>query len=350
MNGRNRDCQTTSLLELIDWQRNFFNNDYASVKDVFISDKFLVRSIKHLIRVRPKHISLAVSYCDEKRGDDFFFNLLIKMCHKKIPALIFRLIKNGLIQVEKLYHLGVPNDLFSEFHEEELEYGFIRESIEYAIKSDDIERTREFYSKGILSGNENGKWSIYEWSKKPKSLSFLSLSAHFGSILCFKYLLCLGATVDQGVIQSVLFSYDKEILRIIPIENPVPTSIISQAIYENKSDISQDFLIEENGFIEPKLHHLSVLLDFPQYRIDKDHLIRVLVKLDRNGFRNAFYCLLGLFDKYFLPNLPFFHLLLMYSIIKMDLEILKYLTLHGGNINDDVIHVSIFLINVSNQQ
>ena len=187
-----------------------------------------------LPRFRPhqleRAVRLSVDYCQNKVFKQ-------KLLEKSIecPVMIFRLYKRGFFVFEEIepclrdrnsylfcYYFRqeinhfesfiqnkrIPNDFEDEFlespgHLEQLiEFGFLPSSIEYCLKYDDIDVLRDM----TISNEKCAKWSLFEWSCKPKYLDLLSFSGYFGSIKCFKQLILNKYEISNEVISMVVCS------------------------------------------------------------------------------------------------------------------------------------------------
>ena len=199
-----------------------------------LDEDFFADRIIMLPRFRPHHleraVELSVDYCQNKVFKQ-------KLLEKSIecPVLIFRLFKRGVFVFEEIepflrdrnsylfcYYFRqeiihfesfirnkrIPNDFEDEllenrYHLDQLiEFGFLSSSIEYCLKYDVIDVFRDM----TISNEKYAKWSLFEWSCKPKYLDLLSFSGFFGSIKCFKQLILNEYEISNEVISMVVCS------------------------------------------------------------------------------------------------------------------------------------------------
>jgi len=83
---------------------------------------------------------------------------------------------------------------------EMIQFGFQIGSFGYSLKFDLDQELLEILNDGKIA--EEIQWSPFEWSRKPKYLSLISVACHFGSFKCFQILLSSGALLSENLVYS----------------------------------------------------------------------------------------------------------------------------------------------------
>jgi len=205
---------------------------FGEGNEIIIDDmEFCVDRIVMLTKIRPhqleKAVRLSIEYC---KLSDFWRKLLEKS--NECPVLIYQLYKRGILlfgeiktfligrgsfllcyyfrkEIEnfmifienKRKPFGIDDSFFENENDNDqmIEYGFLPSSIEYILKYDVIDDLSVF---GNL--NQEARWSIFEWSYKPKYFDLLSFAGFFGSIKCFKHLLMNRLLINENVLSMVV--------------------------------------------------------------------------------------------------------------------------------------------------
>jgi len=228
---------------MIAFEKCLYGDDDIEPVFDFENLDFCIDRIIKLPSFRPFRFEVAVELCSKycRKNQVFRQKLLVKAID--YPALIFRLYKKGVFNIEELEPLidgGRPfllrfyfrreikflgfdyrktselpklDEVFFQNDEnidQMIEYGFLPSSIEYCLKYDDISIFREI----CIKNRKCVKWSPFEWSIKPVSLDFLSFSGFFGSIKCFKHLLLNGYDINDRVRSSVVCSGSMDLFHL----------------------------------------------------------------------------------------------------------------------------------------
>ena len=201
---------------------------------LFVSDQLVLVPL-----IRPFCIDKIVDFVLKINDSTFRRNLLQKGLFKS-PILIHRLCERGFYSIEEvssylsehmiptallIFLNYIPQNMiilkkvvfsnsFSKFADQfikkpellddYLKYGFKKGSIEYSIKYDDLNMLKYFTSLPSFQKDQQIDWGYIEWSSKPHSLSMISVSAFFGSINCFKYLMLNGFSINLAVARSAV--------------------------------------------------------------------------------------------------------------------------------------------------
>jgi len=251
------DLEIPSYLEdIVKFQDMFSRPPSEENIPIIESDGEIIYYISVLVRIRPFELERIAKICLEygKRGEKFQ-SALIKMLSYDNMRLVYELFLAGfcdfgiilgylrhyrnfyshlyffkenpsfLGKIQKLHSKVKYQDSFFQKYSKELitnertrdeyiNYGAQKNSIEYALKYDEIEilhnssANPDFDIQGVI------EWSPFEWSLKPDDLNYLTVSAHFGSINCFKALLMKGSIVNQKVFFCSLHSGNFDIVHI----------------------------------------------------------------------------------------------------------------------------------------
>jgi len=205
---------------------------FGDGKEININDiEFFVDRIVMLPKIRPHKLDEAVRLSLEYSQFEGFHQRILEKIHQ-CPVLIFQLFKRGILNFEEIkpflkdfrsfllhyyFHkeidgferiiktMSKPYDFDVSIIKDEsdidllIEFGFLPSSIEYILKYDVLDDLKCFR---IL--DQEIKWSLFEWSMKPKHLDLLSFSGFFSSIKCFKHLLMNGFVINEKVISMVV--------------------------------------------------------------------------------------------------------------------------------------------------
>jgi len=202
------------------------DNDITQDFEIFDAD-FCAEHLARLPTLRPFSLEKSFRLCCKFCENEQFRELLLKKSSYYCPLLLYRLYKHGIYEIMKilltkgsfvsLYYFRKRIDDFENkikkipkmYQLEQsileddwemdllIEYGFSPSSIEYCMKYDDIDAFKQkiIYSSEIL--NQQAQWSPLEWSRDPKVYDFLSFSAYFGSINCFRHMLMNGWVINE---------------------------------------------------------------------------------------------------------------------------------------------------------
>ena len=136
---------------------------------------------------------------------------------------------NRLIDKEFLELLNINSNIINDF----INFGWVKNSIGYIIKFDDIEN----FQKLNFDFTQKIKWSYFEWSFQPYSLNFLSFSAHFGSIKIFKYLVLNNVEITDEDIISSISSNNIDIFSVLKSKFIFSEDLLAQACKYRHSDL-----------------------------------------------------------------------------------------------------------------
>jgi len=207
----------------------------------------LINKIIFFIGIRPLKIE---DYCISiaKINNFAFKNSVIEFGNRKCPKLLFELFKIGWISMDEIEReiLKYPTILcqmyfydihkifsqenydywgVSEFYEEKYvcapddhkdykSFGFPRNSVQYAIKYDEIDEFKNHCTVTGFDMDQELESNPFEWSEINRFLSLLAFSAHFGSIKCFKFLIMSGVEPIENDLDSVVFSGNLDIFHV----------------------------------------------------------------------------------------------------------------------------------------
>ena len=213
-----------SLENFIDFNE-LFDINYLNYEEFY----YLAVEIINFSKCRPFLQKQFVFFCLKLKKNindfNFFKSTLIKYGLIKNPYLILQLyfenffFENQILEILNIYsnfnsffyfknifksefnHLF--NDYFNpEIHNDELiEFGWSKKSIGFILKYDEIYKLQELNNFNIILN-----WSPFEISYEPNSKTLFSISCHFGSIRCIKFLLIQGFNINDDIIPSLIFS------------------------------------------------------------------------------------------------------------------------------------------------
>jgi len=241
---------------------NFETSDFYS----------LANEMVRFVRIRPFHLGNIVDSCLNINSEVFREQILcesIRIC----PVIAYHLHKAGYFTDKSVYsqlcikkellpslyfYRIIPNffkfvniqnqnqnEIESEFNRMNenlfsdncnklisyIENGFLPSSVAYSVKFDDIESFKTHSSGTNFNYEANIRWSIFEWSIKPVSLSCISFAAHFGSVRVFKYLISNGAKIDENVFFSSVSSGNMDIIHICQSYIPLYPQLLQAASF-----------------------------------------------------------------------------------------------------------------------
>ena len=325
----------------IEFDQYLFGENECDTYEIHDLD-FWVDRIVIYPSLRPLNLDKVVRLCVEYCKDQNFRKSLIRksLC---CPVLIYRLYKMGIFVMDDIRPMLIRQDAFiycyyfkkyiKDFDflmrkktlpkeygndyfnndnnvEEMIEYGFLKSSIEYCLKYDDIDVIRNLE----ICDNKEAKWSPFEWSKKPRILDLLSLSGFFGSIKCFKYLLANGYYIDDKVRSAVVCSGSSDLFHLCNGDMFFSEELIANTIVFSRLLFLQ-FLIENGVNRDIKINHKTPLHISTLY--GHISIVRYLVE---HG------CDMNSKDKQFRTALH-------YSSFKGHLNVVEYLVEHGCDMN-----------------
>jgi len=234
-------CEFESITRIQDslYEGNF---DILDVDTVYLPT--LAHTLVNLVEIRPFKLDEIANYCVFFMDVAEFFNVLVEKSIEQCNVLVYKLFNMGCISVSELFHFltkqkcifpyiyftqqiscydilanGAPDrKIFNEYCSKEYlnelkDFGFPNNSLEYIIKYDDVSGLLNKLSNPLM--DEHLKWTPFEWSKKPSSLSMIVFAAHFGSIHCYKVLLMNGYKVSEHVLKSIVFSGCHDMLHLL---------------------------------------------------------------------------------------------------------------------------------------
>jgi len=199
--------------------------------------------------------------------DDGFYQFFeieeqLNILHHYIPASYFipfihifdRFTKNFTKPNEHTYQLlQLKKDNYS-FLNELIQYGWPRKSIGYAIKYDDVEKLKEIYEQPSFKHLPSIDWSTFEWAKDPNTTDFWAITAYFGSLKCFRYLL-MNKKCPQGFTTSyAIMGGNLDIIRLCEYPQMVYSQYINVSIKCRMNDVFEWLLQNSNdAIIDPNL-------------------------------------------------------------------------------------------------
>jgi len=240
--------------EIIEIQQCLYNNK-LDLLPCFCSDySVLIDEIVFAPSIRPFLINDIVDWCVKHKDSfpDGFKCYLLKAGLRNCPSLVRKLMQKGYFCADEIldrlsyirirglcfYFFEIINDYagfvknfrykyskygFESFPVEEekesnsflLDYGFPKNSIEYALKYDDSSILNVYESDPSFSYSSNIKWSQFEWAFEPYSMDPLSVSAFFGSVKCFKRIMILSSATMASTMYCALCGGNIDIVSMI---------------------------------------------------------------------------------------------------------------------------------------
>lgn len=128
---------------------------------------------------------------------------------------------------------------------EEFELGFDVNSVEAAIKKDDLDQL------SILSIESDLRKNV---KLHRKEMSTISMAAYFGSLNVFKYLMLNGIPITVETAQNAVKGGNEEILQLVMEKNLDFSSLLKTAIEYHRNDIIK-WLIESGFYEQISLNH-----------------------------------------------------------------------------------------------
>jgi len=233
--------------DLISYEKLLFSDSPALEMEMVDDYGFVINRIVTFISLRPffldKTIRLIQKYCVNPQ----FKEELVANVSLSCPLIIHRLVGLGVIEQNEIrryfnmkdhfmlccyFRKSITDfrkiiekmgwnenvDLFLENDDkaidEMIEYGFPLGSLEYSLKFDDIDLLKKLLEDPDFFEYNGVDWNPFEWSLKPKQFDPLSITSHFGSIRCFKYLTLCGHEIKAYHIEQAIYSGSLEIFSI----------------------------------------------------------------------------------------------------------------------------------------
>jgi len=233
---------------LVSFEESLFCEQPTFCKVDIANVGFWVNRLVSLPSFRPLFLDQCVGLCKEYIENRDFRKEFLEQSVMKCPVLLYRLFLFGVYEFKEIEPLlnqhkcylacfyfrssiigfeefmekktipidfDEPINFFDDQLENKIQYGFIPSSIEYCLKYDDIDTLMSILQNNGVGNDGDVIWSPFEWCLKPESFDYLSVSGLFGSIYCFKYLLLNGYSVDEMVIQNVIFGGKIDIIHQI---------------------------------------------------------------------------------------------------------------------------------------
>jgi len=224
------------MQEFIDIEKQLFGEVLGFSNSNCVDSIFFLERIVGLPKYRPFSLDCVIELSQRFFKDSEFKMQLLELASVECPVLVYRLFKLGAFTFEEIreflnsdsvfillfYFRRIienfndllmmkkrPDDFDDYFVEDEskiddyLEYGFLSSSIEFCLKYDEIDVLKSILSVVPNMYQNTLKWSPFEWSKRPDSLSLLSFSGFFGSIRCFRQILMSGFVIDDYSRESI---------------------------------------------------------------------------------------------------------------------------------------------------
>jgi len=266
----------------LEFESSLYGNNPTFKRVQIVDVEFWIDRIVQFPSLRPllleKIVTLCVLYCEETCFREEF----LEKCVNKCNILVYRLYQLGVYmypEIEKI--LKKSNNTISYFYyrkeienfpqliqtldagsecdhsslinnsdlDSMIQYGFAPSTIEYCLKYDDIDNFRTLLHD--LSPFFNGciEWSLFEWSRIPDSYDYLSVSALFGSIRCFKHLLFHEYEIDDYVRVASVCSGNHELYHLCNTTTlDLSNHLLVASVYGHAELIS--FLIEKGVVID----------------------------------------------------------------------------------------------------
>jgi len=263
----------------------------------------LIREICTLPLIRPNLIDYVVKLCVSCVNNEELFRILkpclLKSSFRICPILCYRLLKEGLFNANDVLEL-VENDksvvsfcIFLELNPKFIDqinvffnskllpftyqdlfdndgkglsqlrdYGFLADSPGYFLKYDIEEVLNNYFLLHDSKSFSKVAWSPFEWSIEPISLSPLSVSAHYGSIKCFKQLLLRNHLIEPSVLVSSMAGNCFEIIHLCSAKTVLGYNCLIEASKHYQSDVF-DWVYSSFGEIPDELvmsNHIRSML------------------------------------------------------------------------------------------
>ena len=222
--------------------------DFSLIQDFSLFALEIVR----FVRLRPLSYRKAIDIClNPHMNNPHFRKELLKEAIYKGPFLAYQLYKENLFDIDSLIKMvklsshGICAWYFHEIYpdfpnfedqlyiqnvikenqssllendrsllKEMIEYGFPLNSIGFCLKYDDSVLLQRFARDPVFDSSQTIKWSVFEWSFRPSEQTLIAVSAHFGAISCFKYLLINGGIINEKVMNDAIYGGHLDIVRI----------------------------------------------------------------------------------------------------------------------------------------
>ena len=306
--------------KLISFEKQLFGDETIDTYEIYDVEFWIDRVVMYP-SIRPLNLEKVVNLCIELCKNDNFREKLLEAT-SYCTILVYLLFKEGVFVINEIlphfkkanselpfyyfrreisdFDVTISVSEFSRFDDyshsisslrlnddqidQMIEYGFVRSSIEYCLKYDDIDSFR-----GIdLSKHATVTWSDFEWSLKPDHLDLLSFSGFFGSVRCFKHLMLNDYCITDCVRSSIICSGSTDLCYLCNIWNQIPQKCIINAtifsrfsfldyFFENGADFNS-INIQRNTLLHYsiKFGHLSVL----EYLINKGSDMNSIIEYD----------------------------------------------------------------------
>jgi len=257
------------LLEHIEFQDLLYNSALESIK---IDPFTLAYELCQFIRYRPFHIDYAIEICiNIDKDEDYIEDLQNHIAHlglMKVPVFAYQLFEKGFLPLQTIKKYAqniasmvvfqhqnldngfhIPTELLLDVssHNDYLKFGFSKNTPCFYIKYDLINEITLCFDQSSSSINEQLDWSLYEWSKKPKSLFPISVAAHYGSLKAFRYFLLKGGLIDMNVCKEAIFGGSLEIFHMSLKANSGILTLIDFAAFSFRNHIFDWIFLNANS-------------------------------------------------------------------------------------------------------
>lgn len=231
---------------------NMIYKDPPKFEYMEVSNKDLLIPIFGLYpKLRPHNLENFVPFCSFYLKEDQFKQNFVRKILDISPTLIQRLykhnvftemdIKESLMFFKRKFlclffknnfeisNVDFDDDSIYEKYlidpdlDQLIKYGFRTNSLEYCLKYDHVEDLQVLLSKNTNNGV--CQWSNFEWSRKPKSLEFISFCSFFGSVKCFKYLIVSNDHMKKNMFSSIICGGSQELLPFLSISHFKPETV-----------------------------------------------------------------------------------------------------------------------------
>ena len=334
--------------------------DFSDLRNYCVSQKLILSANEEnkdeIVEKISKFDKELISWCNSLlcryysmhiRKQQIYFYILTKLngsyddYKKASPQLIHMLFKQGKFTLNDCRSLVDTNDEVrfffsrdlgikqSDFHDykelsdeeidEVIEFCYPKNSIEYAIKFDDIDLLQNICAGIDFDISKKVKKNASDGIFMSDELTAIELAAACGSLQCFKYLFMNNATIDENVAEYAIIGGNIEIIHICEQHGCTFANGAKTALLYHRNDV-YDWLIlrgprdEGNLLIASKARNPIAVVFFVANGQDVNQV---------DEFQNSSLCYLAMFN---------------------DLPIFKYLVAHGASKD----HRTMFADNVEN--
>jgi len=268
------------LAKLIKIQDGFsdMDVDMSFVINEMAADDFFINEIVEYPSIRPFSLpfitNLCIYYPSDHESLKSFRAKLLKKALKLCPVIIWKLFNEGFYNIDEIkdeiqklestlaalyFWRNIPtlpqfvfsfpdSDRYQEIQftisnndnhslDQLIEYGAQMNSFYYCLKYDELSTINNMLEDPSIELPSELEWSDFEWTKKPCSLDILSISAYFGSLGVFKFLMMNKFRITTSCMKCAVSSGNLELIHLCNSSFPDIYIFSSDAAFYQRFDV-----------------------------------------------------------------------------------------------------------------